>query len=155
MHLPAGKAIDTWYIRPLRLIELSDRTDQKVALDLILRRGLCLLATLCSRNPCFPYHIFFVPSGVLDRRVEANVRVYLVLLRYLDEVCKDFFLTRILPRPVAVLSKAVAVKCRPDVATAAGILVVIPIIRLVQVMSWPVDPTLNTMCHQVQRSSRG
>lgn len=69
----------------------------------------------------------------------------LVLLCYALKICEDLFLARVFPSPIRILSEGVAIKLRPDIATAAGVLVVIPVKRSEH---YPMksQTVLHTMC---------
>ena len=128
MHLLAREAINAFDIRPFGLVELADSAYQEITLDFIFRSGLCLFTAFCCRNTSPPLHSIVIPCRILNGRVKPNVRIDLELLRYLDEVCQDFLLARVLASPITVLRKAVAIQSRPHIATTPGILVVVPIV---------------------------
>lgn len=101
MHDFPLKLLQSRNIRgPTRLIQLSDTTDQEIALDLILGTKLCVFAALGCRNLDFPFLSRVVPGPVFYGAVEADVWVEIVFRSDGLEVGEDFFLAGVLAGPV-------------------------------------------------------
>ncbi len=132
VHLLATEIVQPLDLRPCRLVELPNGRHEKVALDLILRAEFGFFAARRCRDFRSPFLELIIPSGLLYRRVESDVRVKLVLLSDPDQVGQDLLLSRVLSlmgtrgqllhlslmqliyahRPIAVLREAIAVKRR-------------------------------------------
>ena len=110
MHLLPGELVQAIDLGVRRLVQLSDSRDQEVTLDLIRWVEFRLFATTCRGDLRPPLLQLIVPPRFLNGGVEADVLVQLVLLRDSGQVGEDLFLAWVLPRPVAVLSEAVAVE---------------------------------------------
>jgi hypothetical protein len=77
-----------------------------------------------------PFLEIFIPSGILDGRVESNVLFEVVRFRYSNKISEDLFLYRKFASPIAILSKAIAVQDRFNIASTAWICVVMPFMVL-------------------------
>lgn len=126
MHLLPIERVNALNLRPLRQVQLSHSTDNKVGCDLISLTIFRLFAALGRLDADLPFLARVVPSGVLDHRVEAEVWQQLEVLSDILEVGEDLFLAGILARPRWVFGEAVGVEGGPDIAAAAGIFVVEP-----------------------------
>jgi hypothetical protein len=126
MHLLPNKVLDTINLRPLGLVQLTDRTDEEVRLDLICRAELCILAPFRRLNIHMPPLRLIVPNSILNRRVESHMFVNLVLLSNTHQVSKNLFLPGILASPFTVLLVAQAIQGAPDITAAPWVLVVVP-----------------------------
>lgn len=105
---------------------MANRADKEVRLDLITRVEFSILAALGGGDIHTPLFGLIIPNGILNRSVEPDVLVDLVLLRNTDEISEDLFLAWIFASPFAVLLKAETVQRRPDVAAATRVFVIVP-----------------------------
>lgn len=100
MHELALKVVESRDLWQLRLIELADTADQKVALDVICGTELGILTALCRGDLDDPFLGDIVPFGCLDGAVEADVGIEVVFRGDGDEIFEDLLLARVLARPV-------------------------------------------------------
>jgi hypothetical protein len=126
MHLLAQEILNPIDLRPLRLVQLPNRTHKEIRLNLIPRIELGVLTALRSLNIYPPLHRLLIPNSPFDRRIEPHMFIDFILLRNAHQIRQDLFLPRVLACPFAVLLVAERVQRGPDVAAAAGVFVVVP-----------------------------
>jgi hypothetical protein len=99
MHNPPLKLLQTFDLRPLQLVRLSHRTDQKVALDAIPQAKVCIFSARHS-NVYAPPRRLVAPIRSGNTRVEVDVLVELISMRHVPKVIHYLLLAGVFPRPV-------------------------------------------------------
>lgn len=127
MHLLPRETVQSLDVGPLGLTELAHRADKKVTRDRVVGGSLRVLGALSNRHASVPLLPLVIPGRGLGRRAESDVLIQPIFLRHTGQVRQDFLLSRIIPAPVAVGRKAVAVNDGLQVHCTTRIRVCVPI----------------------------
>ena len=115
MHDLSIEGLQTGQLRVVGLVQLTDCRDQEIRIDGIGFSNFCLFPTdpFHLRSPCIAC---VVPTSFFYCRIEADMPVKLVFVRYINQIILNFFLPGIFSSPLAIRLEGVGIKVTEDCA---------------------------------------